>query len=450
MSYRVVCLVVLVATASLTAVPVAADGTATIDDSSLPLAAAEQQVITGQTSLEPGSKVTVRLRSTDASSPFLKQPVTRVDEDGEFAVVVDMSDRAPNTTFTVSVRHDTQTLVERSSRVVACDGDCTDPVPETPTRTPRPDGENVFRVEQGNTLNFAVPMDDRTHATYSIGGPDVNYLLNVTVTDANDDGTVPLRFDTAAAGTDEQTITLADPDEDALKVTDEEPDLPSTLDPAAYEYRVFDGNETAGKPGSVGTVIVTANESGEEEYEVDDGPVETGFAETVVTGSQGETVAIPVVLAEADAATVSIGGPESGYEINATLRDGNGDDRVRLLFDTAAAGRDGRTLSAAADEDTVTVEPGSEVALDTRLDPFDYDLTLYRGPETGGRPADIGTLSLSEGPDDGTGTPGSVTTREDAGPSNTTGGVPGAGAGALAVGGILAVAGIGFAARALL
>jgi len=447
MSRRALPLVVLLVGASLAAAPVAGDATASIDDSSLPLAAAEQQVITGQTSLEPGSQVTVRLRSADAESPFLKQPVATVDRDGEFAVVVDMSDQAPNTTVDLAVRHDTRTLAERSSRVVACDSDCEDPVPETPTRTSKPD-ESVVRVEQGETLDTFVSMDDRRHATYSIGGPDVNYLLNVTVTDANDDGVVLLRFHTAAAGTDEPTLTLAEPDEDALRVSREEPTLSSTLDPAEYEYRVFDGNDTTGEPVDVGTVLVTANDTAGE-YEVDDTP-EFGFAESVVRGRQGETVAIPVVLADAKAATVSIGSPESGYEINATLRDGNGDGRVRLLFDSAAAGRDGSTLSAAADADSVTVEPGSEVALDGRLDPSEYDLSLYRGIDTGGGPADIGTLALSEGSDAGTETPGSVTARDDIGQTNSSGVVPGAGAVALAVGGILAVAGIGVAARSFL
>ncbi len=112
---------------------------------------------------------------------------------------------------------------------------------------------------------------------------------------------------------------------------------------------------------------------------------------------QGDTGRIPIVLATADAATVSIGSPATNYEINATVRDGNGDDRVVLLFDTTAAGHDEPTLETAADADAVAVESGSEVALDSQLAAASYELSLFRGTEAADEPDAVGTLLITDG-----------------------------------------------------
>ncbi|WP_276271125.1 BGTF surface domain-containing protein [Haloarcula litorea] len=452
MSQRPIALVALLVGAALVgAGPGLADATATVDDDGLPLASAQQQVVTGETSLAAGTELTVRLRSANSASPFLKQQTARVAEDGTFAAVFDMSRVAANTSYELTVHYDGTTLVERSGRVAACDGDCTDPVPETPTPTPERHEGTVFRVEQGENITFAVPTDDGGQATFSLGGPDVNYLLNVTVTDGNGDGAVPVRFDTSAAGTDEPTLSVVSPEDDSLTVTNPEPELPSTLDAADYEYRVYDGEGTDGEPRSVGTIVVEANDSAEESFAVDDEPAEFGFERAIYRTRAGETAAINVTLAGADAATVSIGGPETGYEINATVRDGNGDGVVTLLFDTAAAGREGRTLSTAATADTVVVEPGSEVARDTRIAADDYPLSLYRGESVSESKADIGTLAVQAGDADWTSTPAVESLTESGQPASAGGPSSSLGPGALAlgVGGLLAAAGIAVVLRPL-
>ncbi|WP_225334636.1 DUF7282 domain-containing protein [Halomicrobium urmianum] len=62
------------------------------------------QQISGETSVAPGSEVTVRIRSTDTDEPFQLTPETEVDEDGTFTVGGDFSDVNPGTNFTAQTR----------------------------------------------------------------------------------------------------------------------------------------------------------------------------------------------------------------------------------------------------------------------------------------------------------------------------------------------------------
>ncbi|WP_254280001.1 BGTF surface domain-containing protein [Haloarcula marina] len=439
-------LAVLVAAAVVGVGPALAADTASVDGSSLPLVSAPQQVLAGHTSLDAGTELTVRLRSTDSSNPFLRQSTARVDDGGEFAAVFDMSNVPADTAYELTVLYDGATLAERSGTVVACDGNCTDSVPETPTATPIP-GDGIVSVEQGEVAAIPVATGETGTAVFSFGSESVNYLVNASVTDGDGDG-VTVLFDTANAGTDGETLSVADAD-DSLTVTREETELPSTLDPYSYEYRVFYGDDTDGGPDTGGTVRVEANDSTESNFDVDDDPT-LGFERSVYTARQGETVRMPVTLGDAETATVSIGNPESGYEINATVRDGDGDGTVTVLFDTAAAGRRGQTLSTVSTADSLVVEPGSEVARDTRLDATEYDLTLYRGTATED-PVDIGTLSLQANGEATTGRPTATvsTGPEDAHSDPESGWLPGSNAGVLALGagGLLALAGIGVILR---
>ncbi|MFC7020136.1 MULTISPECIES: BGTF surface domain-containing protein [Haloarcula] len=441
----------LLGAAVLGAAPAAADQTATIDAESLPLHADDQQVVRGETTVSPGSELTVRLRSSDGSDPFLVQESTRVLQDGTFAATFDMSQVSGNTSVNLVVHSDGETLVERDSRVVACDGNCSDPAPPTPAPTPTPtetetewegsglDVRRVTTVQQGATATIPLSMEGVEVATVSIGGPDVNYVINATVRDGDADGEARVLFNTSNAGTDGATLAVADPDDDLTVMTDE-PALPSTLDPADYEIRLYEGAGTAGQPAAVGTLSITDDGTNDTEHNVSEAP-EFGFERSIVRTRQGETARIAISLRSAEAATVSIGGPESGYEINGTVRDGDGDGRVTLVFDTAAAGHDGTTLSTAGTADTVTVEPGSEVALDTRLEAGDYDLSLARGTAIGADVDDIGTLVVQPSDDEASPTATQTAALSDADTSPPPSDRDlGAGVGSLAVGGILATA----------
>ena len=67
------------------------------------VAAQSGQVISGSTSVAPGTELNLRIRSTGAS-PFLRSPQPIVQPDGTFNTTVDFSTVAENTSFTASAR----------------------------------------------------------------------------------------------------------------------------------------------------------------------------------------------------------------------------------------------------------------------------------------------------------------------------------------------------------
>lgn len=428
--------------------PAAADQQTSFDGDSFPLVAAQQQVVTGETTVEPGTEVTARIQSTEPEAPFLYQSHAEVQDDGTFVAVLDLSAVPANTSYELAVHSDGTELTNRSGTIRACENDCTDPIPETPTPSETASDPTVVTVEQGSTAEIPVPTDAGETRTLSVGGPGVNYMINATVTDGDGDGEVLVLFDTANAGTDNATLTAAD-DGDSVTITHPEPALSSPLDPAAYEFRLFDETDTSGRPATTGTLQIEDDGTTDGEYVVEQ-TGEFGFERAVVRTGQSATAELPIVLADADAASLSIGSPDSGYEINATVRDGNGDGRVVVRFDATAAGRDGATLSTAADADAVSVQPGSEVALDSRLDAANYDLTLYRGSEIDGNPDEIGTLVVTARND-------TASLSNESTDASVTGGdeqveqrsALGAGAGVLTLGGVLGIAGIAVILRAI-
>jgi hypothetical protein len=434
MSARTVALVALLVGVTLAGVgPALADETASIDEDSLPLDAGPQQVIVGQTSLAQGSELTVRLQSSEPV-PYLRQSTAYVGRNGTFAVVFDMDTAEANSSFDLTVLHDGTTLLERNGTVATCEGNCTDTVPDIPG-TP----DTVVTVERGAVATVPVSTDDNDSARFSLGDPAGSYLVNATLSDGNGDGEVRVRVDTAVPDPNEATLSVVDA-ADSITLTREEPTRTAPVETGDYDFRVSSDGATV----ETGLLVVEANESAE--YEVDD--ADSTFERSIYTARQGNIAAIAVTLGDADTATLSLGGPENGYQINATLSDGDGDDTVTVLFDTAAAGRSGETLQAAGG-DTVTPVEGSEVERDTYIDAGDYDLALYQGSAVTDNPADVATLSVDDGNvSTSTETPLAVTAERT---TDATGGdPPNVGLGAIALGGLLALGGVGLVFRTLL
>ena len=98
----------------------------------LTLAAAEGQVVRGETTLDAGTSVTVRMRSSGAN-PFLKSVETTVTEQGTFEATFDMSDVPEGSYFELSVRGNGSGLASAEGRV-ACENGCPTIAP-TPTQT---------------------------------------------------------------------------------------------------------------------------------------------------------------------------------------------------------------------------------------------------------------------------------------------------------------------------
>ncbi|SDF52368.1 DUF7282 domain-containing protein [Halorientalis regularis] len=67
------------------------------------VAAAQGQVISGSTSVAPGTELNIRLRST-GDSPFLEDPTAIVSGNGTFSTTVDLSDRAQNASFVANAQ----------------------------------------------------------------------------------------------------------------------------------------------------------------------------------------------------------------------------------------------------------------------------------------------------------------------------------------------------------
>ncbi|WP_284010017.1 BGTF surface domain-containing protein [Haloarcula pelagica] len=415
------------------------------------VASAPGQLITGQTDIDPGTALTVRLRSADPSAPFLRQGSATVQSDGSFRTATDMSSVPVGTDFEVTVLSGGETVVETGGTVVECDSDCRD---VTPTPTPE-DEKSVTRAASvdtgtvdmspiaegvaGGTVPLNVSVGDRDNASLVIGGPAVNYQLNATVRDGNGDRYVMVQFHTGAVGSDEPTLTARD-DGDTVTIRSE-PDLNvDRLDPASYDTALFASEAPTGDPVMEGTIVLHAGETDGEPAESSESSAasdtETGLGldETIVRTRTGQQTTLALRMGNESTATVAIGTPESGVEVIATVEDGTGDGAVPLLFDTTATGDgDQPALVAAQEGDSVTV---TTQRADGAVAPGDYDIDIYAGSSAEGSPEDIGTLSVQ----------GSLTNDTDSTPPATPSEESQSsllGSGALAVGGVLAIAGLG-------
>ncbi|WP_224335631.1 BGTF surface domain-containing protein [Haloprofundus halobius] len=219
----------------------------------LVLEAAEAQVVRGETTLDAGTELTVRIRSAHgADAPFLESRTTEVDEYGTFEATFDLSGQEVDTAFTASAYGDDLSSEDVDGRLVSC-ADCD----ASSTRTTLPPAdeasvEPVVRVRRTNTARIPVTYGDADRLTLVVGGEDVNYEAVVTVRDGDGDGRTTVRFDTADAGSDSQAMHVRD---DQV-VTHSQTTLGSTLDPGDYPMRLYLGSDTDGEPVDVGTLSV--------------------------------------------------------------------------------------------------------------------------------------------------------------------------------------------------
>lgn len=413
--------------------------------------AAPGRVVSGETDLDPGTELTVRLRSANASAPFLVQQPATVTDGGRFRTTVDLGSVPAGTGFELTVHTGGETLLETGGRVVECTDDCT-----VSTATPGED-EYVMRVDAvdtdgpdissisegvvGKTVSIHVAVGNRSNASVAIGGPEVNYRLNATVRDGNDDGRVLLRLHTDAAGGDSTTLTARD-DADTVSIRSETSLAEPGLDPASYDMALFPSETPTGDSVAEGTLVLHAG--GEDDAlpassqpDGSSGEPELGLRDTIVMAQSGQQTTLELVMGTHNTATVAIGSPEQGVVLNATVEDGDGDGTVDLLLDTTAVGDDDQpALTTAQDDDSVTV---TTERAESALGPGDYDIDVYAGTDPSGAPDDIGTLALQGSLTNGTDTTPPTDTNAT-GPSSAV-----LGSGALAVGGVLAIAGLGLA-----
>ncbi|WP_137283230.1 BGTF surface domain-containing protein [Halorussus salinisoli] len=360
------------------------------------------RAVTGRTELPAGTELGVRLES-EGEPKFYKSSTVTVDSEGRFRAVFDLWDLPPGTEFRATVDRDDVDLATTKGTVVACSVDCGSPRSSDDGSSSNDrdwrgvDDLSLYETTPGEVARIPLTFGEGQTARLSVGGPHMTYGLDVTVEDGDGDGNVTVLFDTGAVGTGEKPVTVADAD-DSVSVRDESG--PSSgrnvLDEGEYPLVQYQGDRPTGLPSEDrGALLVrdASDGSGDETGVSDFGLRNASFGEAVYRSDSadrdppdahsvetrlGETARIELRTDEAKTATVTIGEFDHNYTLSATVRDGDGDERVVLLFDTTAAQSGGETptLTAAdpADGVTVTAERGS-------LSAAEYDVLAYVGPE---------------------------------------------------------------------
>jgi hypothetical protein len=350
-----------------------ADGT-TIDteNGTLTLDAAPNQTVAGETDLAPGTSLTVRLRSSGNSTPFLRTADATVSDDGTWTASVDLSSVADQPRFTAIVIRDGEELANVTGQVV---GEPTDPLGEvdpsaSENRTlvgasdDSPPPANATFAPENGSLELANGSAQRvTGQTDLAPGSRVTVRLVST-------GASPFLRTTRTVVTENGTFGVAF-------------DLSNVPAGESFEARArYDGERIGNRTG-----VVTECQ--------DDcsATVEPWLTEEIVFTQQDASVTTTLnLLDDTDEATLVVGSEETSFRLEALVRDTDDDGLVTVSLDPAAAGTETPTLTAEG-EDAATIKV--EAALAPPLDPTDYDLTLYRGDDTDSQPVDVGTLVVT-------------------------------------------------------
>ncbi|WP_459193428.1 DUF7827 domain-containing protein [Halosimplex sp. J119] len=253
-----------------TATPKPTHNGTTLDttDGEVRVAPAAEQTISGETTLDAGTPISIRVVSESPSSPFLVTAVTEVDDDGTFEGTFDFSDMSSGTEISVDVRTDDRFLARGTGTITDCESDC-------PTRTASGgddgtpasasldadeiDVESVVEVEQGAVARVPITFGDADALTITVGDEEsANYETTATIRDTNGDGRAVLVFRTNATDdSDRPALAVAEAGETRPANVTSETTLDSVLDPAPYSIDVFPGTATD-DPEAIGAISVTA------------------------------------------------------------------------------------------------------------------------------------------------------------------------------------------------
>ncbi|ADQ69384.1 DUF7827 domain-containing protein [Halogeometricum borinquense] len=270
--------------------------------------------------------------------------------------------------------------------------------------------------------------DDETEDFFASGSTGTNSRVYTFNTENRRIGSYAVTFD----GSNEATIELRelglDVDLDETSVTDEE-SIEGTVTANAGDRGVkvelldSDGDAVSGES-------VTADLSGQGEYEFSLGPVETGeytvevtdlgsgvvtesstiivstagegrasIKDRIVNQQRGDIANITVSIANADEATLTVGSDDVGFRANVTVQDDSGDGEVSVLFNTYAAtsGVSGDVFEVAdSDDELVTSDIDPQNTVSSLLDAGEYDLEVRTGSDAAADAQGVGTLILEE------------------------------------------------------
>ncbi|WP_436923446.1 BGTF surface domain-containing protein [Halosimplex amylolyticum] len=166
-----------------------------VDGDRLTLAALENETISGETDLDAGTELTVRLSSTSSSSPFLIQETATVGDDGSFEATVDLVGIDNGTTFRVTVRHDGETVASADGMVVGGENNVstTDESNENWTAVPANGTDEASETDHNTTLDYegdALTLESAPNQTVT-GETDLAVGTNVTVRLVSSGGSSP-------------------------------------------------------------------------------------------------------------------------------------------------------------------------------------------------------------------------------------------------------------------
>lgn len=162
------------------------------------LSTATNATVAGRTDVPPGETVTVRIRSTGAPAPFVRQANTTVRENGTFSVTTDLSQVEANVTANVSLHYDGKRLAVRTAQLEHRPGmgsGATDSTTETAGTTVDVDGDGLT----------VAPAADQTISGVTDLAPGTELTVRVKSTDSAS----PFLAQQPATVTDQGTFTAS-------------------------------------------------------------------------------------------------------------------------------------------------------------------------------------------------------------------------------------------------
>lgn len=218
----------------------------TFDEAFITVDADANQTISGSTSLSAGAEVKVSVTSTDDTQPrFFTSTTTTVDENGDFSASFDFPSPEQGGRMSVSLYYNGTELAQTQGYV----GDYSLTL-----------NEDVYSVTQGENATITIEMDGLTTAKLLIGdGQTTGYPTEVLLHDANEDGTVTIRFNTNATGAPKTSvITAVGEDNLSFDHDDHQENVSSPLATGEYHLALGISNRkhTAESPDDVGTLFV--------------------------------------------------------------------------------------------------------------------------------------------------------------------------------------------------
>lgn len=230
-------LVAASATVAATGGVAAADSSAASIDQSLALQSTDDQTVTGTSTLDAGTNLTVRVRAS-GEEPFRQSRQVAVDENATFSATFDLDALPVGTEATVEVLQNGTTLDEVTA-------------PIRPAYSGFYEGVHAAAIGEEQTVTLYLASADTAQVV--IGNDSaVNYELTASVAD-DGDGVVKLAVDTGAMGTDETPVTVTSEGDSLASVSQSA--MPGQVDPGDYPLTLRTGESDA--QAASGTLVLT-------------------------------------------------------------------------------------------------------------------------------------------------------------------------------------------------